>query len=98
MTELLLCYDSRGKNMMIATFGPTKNSQGNFVWYPIFYDIDTQLGLNNVGALLWDYNEDATENRTFSTGNSVLWDNFADVFKEEIKSTYRSLRNNKVNY
>jgi len=22
MTELLLCYDSRGKNMMIATFGP----------------------------------------------------------------------------
>lgn len=98
MTELLLCYDSRGKNMMIATWGPTRNSQGNFVWYPIFYDIDTQLGLNNVGALLWDYNEDCTENRTFSTGNSVLWDNFADLFKEEIKSTYQSLRNGKVNY
>ena len=52
MTELLLCYDSRGKNMMLASFGPTANSDGNFVWYPIFYDIDTQLGLNNVGALL----------------------------------------------
>ena len=98
MTELLLCYDSRGKNMMIATWGPTRNSQGNYVWYPIFYDIDTQLGLNNVGALLWDYNEDNTENRTFSTGNSVLWDNFADVFKEEIKSTYQTLRNGKINY
>jgi len=49
MTELLLCYDSRGKNMMIASFGPTKPG-GDYIWYPIFYDIDTQLGLNNVGA------------------------------------------------
>ena len=98
MTELLLCYDSRGKNMMIATFGPTANSQGNYVWYPIFYDIDTQLGLNNVGALLWDYDEDATENRTFSTGNSVLWENFANVFKSDIIATYQELRKTKVTY
>jgi len=82
MTELLLCYDSRGKNMMIASWGPTPNSQGNYVWYPIFYDIDTQLGLNNVGAKLWDYDEDCTENGTFSTAQSVLWTNFNDLFKQ----------------
>lgn len=91
MTELLLCYDSRGKNMMIASFGPTK-SGGDYIWYPIFYDIDTQLGLNNVGAQLWGYDENCTENGTFSTAQSVLWMNFNDLFKEEIISTYRQLR------
>ena len=91
MTELLLCYDSRGKNMMIASFGPREEG-GDYIWYPIFYDIDTQLGLNNVGALLWDYNENATENKTFSTPESVLWVNFADMFGANIRSTYASLR------
>ena len=91
MTELLLCYDSRGKNMMIATFGPHEVG-GDYIWYPIFYDIDTQLGLNNVGALLWDYNEDATENKTFSTAESVLWVNFADMYASLIRSTYAALR------
>ena len=51
MTEMLLQYDSRGKNMMLATWGP-QETNGNYIWYPIFYDIDTQLGLNNVGAWL----------------------------------------------
>ena len=97
MTELLLCYDSRGKNMMIATWGPREQG-GEYIWYPIFYDIDTQLGLNNVGAKLWDYNEDCSENGTFSTKNSVLWVNFYDLFKNKVLSTYRSLRNGKVNY
>jgi len=97
MTELLLCYDSRGKNMMMATFGPHKKG-GDYIWYPIFYDVDTQLGLNNVGAWLWDYNEDCTENRTFSTGTSVLWTNFYDLFKSEIISTYQALRRSKLTY
>lgn len=91
MTELLLCYDSRGKNMMIASFGPQKEG-GDYIWYPIFYDIDTQLGLNNVGAQLWGYDEDCTENNTFSTAQSVLWMNFNDMFKENIKTVYRTLR------
>lgn len=51
MTELLLCYDSRGKNMMLASWGPHE-AGGDYIWYPIFYDIDTQLGINNVGAAL----------------------------------------------
>ena len=97
MTELLLCYDSRGKNMMIASFGP-KEAGGDYIWYPIFYDIDTQLGLNNVGAKLWDYDEDNTENGTFSTKDSVLWTNFYDVFRNTVISTYRTLRNGKIDY
>ena len=54
MTELLLCYDSRGKNLMLATWGPQVEG-GNYIWYPIFYDIDTQLGVNNAGVPYWDY-------------------------------------------
>lgn len=97
MTELLLCYDSRGKNMMVSTFGP-KEAGGDYIWYPIFYDIDTQLGLNNVGAKLWDYDEDNSENGTFSTAQSVLWTNFYDVFRNTVESTYRTLRNGKLSY
>ena len=91
LTELLLCYDSRGKNMMIASWGPQEEG-GDYIWYPIFYDIDTQLGLNNIGAVLWDYDTDATLEGTFSTANSVLWQNFFAGFRPAIENKYRTLR------
>ena len=91
MTELLLCYDSRGKNMMLATFGPHRRN-GNYIWYPVFYDIDTQLGLNNSGAYLWDYDADVTTNNLFSTPTSVLWNNLYDVFYDDIVQKCRVLR------
>jgi len=91
MTELLLCYDSRGKNMMLASFGPQQVG-GDFIWFPIFYDIDTQLGLNNSGAYLWDYDADVTKDGLFSTPTSVLWVNLWDAFREDIMSQYRVLR------
>ena len=91
MTELLLCYDSRGKNMMMASWGPHELN-GEYIWYPIFYDIDTQLGLNNSGAYLWDYDADVTADGLFSTPTSVLWTNFYAVFEDDIKNKYRELR------
>jgi len=91
MTELLLCYDSRGKNMMMASWGPHELG-GEYIWYPIFYDIDTQLGLNNSGAYLWDYDADVTADGLFSTPTSVLWTNFYAVFEDDIKNKYRELR------
>ena len=91
LTELLLCYDSRGKNLMMATFGPHR-AGGEYIWYPIFYDIDTQLGLNNSGAYLWDYDADVTKDNLFSTPTSVLWNNLYDVFYDDIVQKYRVLR------
>lgn len=91
LTELLLCYDSRGKNMMMASFGPHEEG-GEYIWYPIFYDIDTQLGLNNSGAYLWDYDADVTLDGLFSTPGSVLWNNFYAAFEDDIKNKYRALR------
>ena len=91
LTELLLCYDSRGKNMMLSSYGPHEVG-GDYIWYPMFYDIDTQLGLNNSGAYLWDYDADVTEEGLFSTPSSALWVNFYHIFKEDIKNKYRVLR------
>ena len=96
LTELLLCFDSRGKNMMLATFGPHEVG-GEYIWYPIFYDIDTQLGLNNSGSYLWDYDEECTENGTFSTATSVLWNNLWSMYKGDIITEYAIMRGQSSN-
>lgn len=92
MTELLLCYDSRGKNLMLATWGP-KEEGGNDIWYPIFYDIDTQLGVNNSGVPYWDYYVEPTAQNIFSTPDSVLWNNLWTCFASNIMGRYNQLRN-----
>lgn len=91
VTELIHGYDSRGKNMMLTSFGPHRVG-GNYIWYPWFYDIDTQLGINNSGVPTWDYDVEATENGQFSTSNSVLWNNLWECFKSQIKNKYIELR------
>ena len=94
LTELLVQYDSRGKNMMLATWGP-QTAGGNYIWYPIFYDVDTQLGINNSGVPLWDYDVNPSDDNVFSTANSVLWNNFYKCFLTEIKAKYAALRGGK---
>ena len=92
MTEVFECYDSRGKNAMWASWGPLKEG-GNYKWYPIFYDIDTQLGINNTGIPSFDYNVDATEAGNYSTSDSVLWNNFYKYFKDSyILMKYKHLK------
>jgi hypothetical protein len=92
MTEIFECYDSRGKNCMMASWGPQKEG-GDYIWYPLFYDIDTQLGINNTGIPSFEYNVDATEDGNYSTSDSVLWNNFYKYFKTGlIIPKYRHLR------
>ena len=78
ITELLLLYDSRQKNMMIASWGPEETG-GDYIWYPIFYDMDTQLGVNNSGQVYWDYDEDATPDLQMRTIFPENWDGEADT-------------------
>ena len=91
MTEVFECYDSRGKNMMMASWGP-QQAGGDYIWYPIFYDIDTQLGINNTGIPSFEYYVDATEDGTFSTNDSILFNNLYRNFKSAIVQKYRQLR------
>lgn len=92
MTEVFECYDSRGKNAMFATWGPLEEG-GDYIWYPIFYDLDTQLGINNTGIPSFEYNVDATEDGNYSTSDSILWNNFYKYFKSSaILAKYKHLR------
>lgn len=109
LTEFLLLYDSRQKNMMIASWGPRSHTENgtdivpdNYIWYPIFYDMDTQLGINNSGQVYWDYDVDATPltgtNSIFSGNGSTLWDNFFKCFYPEIQQMYREMRKGNFQY
>ena len=91
ITEVLECYDSRGKNCMMASWGP-QTAGGHYIWYPIFYDMDTQLGINNTGIPSFEYNIDATDDGCFSTNDSVLWNNLYSAFFNLIKEKYRQLK------
>lgn len=97
MTEFLIQYDSRGKNMMIGSWGPQEEG-GEYIWYPIFYDIDTQLGVNNSGVPSWEYYDEPTKQGDFSTSGSVLWNNFYECFYNTIVDTYLDLRKNNLTY
>lgn len=95
LTEVCLMFDSRGKNMMLASWGPMR-AGGEYIWFPIFYDADTQLGVNNSGIPSWTYNiEPSTgfnNNNTpaFSTPNSLLWLNFHKYYTEVDLSTLKN--------
>lgn len=97
MTEIFECYDSRGKNAMFASWGPQKGNiqrstgKQHYIWYPMFYDIDTQLGINNTGIPSFEYYIDATEEGSFSTNDSVLWNNFYTFFKSKMVDKYKQL-------
>lgn len=96
MTEFLIMYDSRAKNMMLASWGPEEVG-GEYIWYPIFYDMDTQLGVNNSGVVYWDYGtnptpDDPNEVSIYSGAASVLWNNFTTCFIDVMKLVYRGLR------
>lgn len=66
LTEALVMIDSRAKNMMMCSFDvDTVHDTGH--WFPIFYDMDTILGLTNRGVLRFRYDtDDATENGVYN--------------------------------
>ena len=53
-TETFLMIDNRAKNMFLTTFD-------GLHWFPIPYDMDTALGINNSGQLVNDYNLEDTD-------------------------------------
>ena len=88
LTLILLMMDSRAKNMMLASWDQT-------IWYPIFYDMDTMLGLNNTGFNKFSFDtEDDPKDKVFNGYDSVLWNNFRECFYNEICSFYARMRTN----
>ena len=85
LTLVLLMIDSRAKNMMLATWDQK-------IWYPIFYDMDTMLGINNTGFNKFLYNIEDTIEGVYNSYESVLWNNFREVFQQDIIDFYNQMR------
>jgi len=89
-TELFLMVDSRAKNAFPSMLGGDK-----WCWLP--YDFDTAIGINNEGALAFDYSLEDTDTTSsgadvFNGQQSVMWINLRDAFRPQIQSMYQNLR------
>lgn len=102
LTDVLGMIDSRTKNMFWATWGERhKNhldnaTDNNVIWYPIFYDMDTMLGLSNAGKMDIPYNveydtklENSDVGYAYNGASNVLWNNVEDAFATELKALYK---------
>lgn len=101
VTEALLMADNRVKNMMIATWGPETREfekadktkeivENQYIWYPIFYDMDTMLGLNNLGEDRFKYYEEDTDPQVYN-GDEILWNFVRDNLQFDIAAMYGTL-------
>jgi hypothetical protein len=63
--------------MFLTTFDGTH-------WFPIPYDFDTAIGINNEGELVFEYDLEDTDfvdnEKVFNGQDSVLWINIRDAF------------------
>ena len=106
ITNVLLMADSRTKNMMIATWGREKrsyvNQDGetietfNYIWYPIFYDMDTMLGLDNTGVSRFNYYDEDTNSDIFN-GSEVLWNFVRDAIPERVSLMFKQMEKDSMN-
>ena len=109
-TELFLMIDSRAKNMFVGFHGSNTTGSGRAmdrkaVFEP--YDMDTAIGTNNSGVLMFGYyledtdtvssiisggDSGGTDAPVYNAQDSVLWTNFRDAFRAQITAMYRELR------
>lgn len=92
--------DSLGKNMVITTFGPAKDTDGNIytTWFPHFYDCDTIMGINNTGQIEISPGIEMSE---YVQKDSKLWTllttpNRDNPYPEMIARRYTELRRDTV--
>lgn len=114
-TELFLMIDSRAKNMFVGFKGgaindPNRAMKRKAVFEP--YDMDTAVGTNNSGVLMFGYyledtdtvssiisgGEGGSDANVFNAQDSVFWMNLRDSCRSEITTMYRNLRNSAWSY
>lgn len=90
ISEFFGMIDSRAKNMFL-------NLYTDGIWYPVFYDLDTAIGLNNEGVN--DFNFDIETHDRIGTKNvfngesSGLWYLVEQAYSSELEELYNTLRN-----
>ena len=70
----------------------TKNQEEThyYKFYPIFYDMDTMLGLDNTGKYRFNYYDEDT-NASIYNGDEVLWTFVRDSLGDELTTYYSKL-------
>ena len=63
-----------------------------YKWYPIFYDMDTMLGLNNEGKHVFTYYDEDTNPEVYN-GEEVLWNFVRDALTDSLPTGYNSMEN-----
>lgn len=94
-TEMFLMVDSRAKNAFPSVF----NADGKWCWLP--YDMDTALGIDNGGRLVFSYNlediDQVNNHDVFNGQQSVMWINLRKCFPAELAAFYKDkMRNNNL--
>ena len=88
-TETFLMIDSRAKNLFLTTYDGQH-------WFPIPYDFDTAIGINNEGDLVFEYDLEDTDivggELVFNGQESTLWINIRDAYQARIFKMYDELR------
>ena len=69
---------------------PYGDNQGTYIFYPIFYDMDTMLGLDNTGVYRFNYYDEDTNSSVYN-GKDVLWNFVRDALKDELAPYYSEL-------
>lgn len=73
----------------------TKKKVYQYEWYPIFYDMDTMLGLNNEGKHVYDYYTEDTDPSVYN-GEEVLWNFVRDNLNKEVAKMHQTMETNSV--
>ena len=65
------------------------------------YDMDTAIGINNEGSLVFSYNLEDIDSTSggadiYNGQQSVLWKNLREMFPEELRAMYQTLRSTGV--
>jgi hypothetical protein len=104
-TELFLMIDSRAKNAFPTYFASRQEGDGGNKWFWIPYDMDTALGINNMGELVFDYSlEDHGEYGKYAGGKvyngqeSVMWNNVREGFYGQLSAMYAKMRQSLINF
>lgn len=84
---------------------------GRWCWLP--YDMDTAIGINNEGLLVFNYSLEDTEGLlgdtvvpytnpdcvpVYNGATSVFWNNFRNAFQDDIMKMYQTLRGGAFTY
>lgn len=90
-SEFFGMVDSRCKNMFLNYYTSDQR------WYPVFYDLDTAIGLNNEGVNEFgfdiEYHDTIGTENVFNGESSVLWNMVEKAYGDELAELYNSLRN-----